>query len=128
MGTAVEVRWDEGGEAAELIARVPLEAGTQLSEGHTLLGQSGAAVLTSHGFAGLHCLQTAQAGAPNHFPAPAQCIMCTLQGLWNLPSLISISLSGMMQNGSKCLGQGGKNMLLHFWQASPQLRGVSILA
>ena len=128
MGTAVEVRWDEGGEAAELIARVPLEAGTQLSEGHTLLGQSGAAVLTSHGFAGLHCLQTAQAGAPNHFPAPAQCIMCTLQGLWSLPSPIFISLSGIMQNRNRCPHWGEKNMLLHFRQASAQLHGVSILA
>ena len=84
MGTAVELRWDERGEEAELLARVPLEAGTQLSEGLTLLGQSSSAVLTSHGFAGLHCLQTAQAGAPNHFRSMAQCIMCTLQGLWKV--------------------------------------------
>ena len=64
MGIAVEVRWEQGGEAAALFARMPLEAGTQLSEGLTLLGQSGAEVLTSHGFAALHCLQEAQAGAP----------------------------------------------------------------
>jgi hypothetical protein len=57
----VDIEWGEEG-GAELVTKVPLEAGTQLSEGLLLLGQSGASVLTSHGFAALHCLQTAQAG------------------------------------------------------------------
>ena len=72
MGSVVEARWEESGAWVEVVARVPLEAGTQLSEGLLLLGRSSASVLTTHCLQALHCLQAAQAGPVQTSPASSE--------------------------------------------------------